>query len=107
MTDQPSLTADNSDRLEAAPHSRACGHRPHDHGRACHANCPTCGGRPLPDSAATNRWDGVPLWEANVTDQEIAEAILADINYKLMKYERAVIVTAHHVQRIREAARRA
>lgn len=27
------------------PHSRACGWRAHPHGSACHANCPTCGGR--------------------------------------------------------------
>lgn len=27
------------------PHSRACGIREHDHGSACHANCPSCGGR--------------------------------------------------------------
>lgn len=31
---------------EAAPHSRACGTLKHDHGAACHANCPTCGGKP-------------------------------------------------------------
>ncbi len=24
------------------PHSRACGWRKHDHGSACHSNCPTC-----------------------------------------------------------------
>lgn len=27
------------------PHSRACGWRKHDHGAACHRNCPTCGGK--------------------------------------------------------------
>lgn len=26
------------------PHSRACGIRKHDHGDACHSNCPTCHG---------------------------------------------------------------
>lgn len=25
------------------PHSRACGVQPHQHGTACHPNCPTCG----------------------------------------------------------------
>lgn len=28
-------------------HSRACGIHNHDHGPACHQNCPTCHGRPL------------------------------------------------------------
>lgn len=27
------------------PHSRACGIRAHEHGTACHTNCPTCGGK--------------------------------------------------------------
>ncbi len=27
------------------PHSRACGIRLHDHGKACHPNCQTCQGR--------------------------------------------------------------
>lgn len=27
------------------PHSRACGITKHDHGTACHSNCPTCHGR--------------------------------------------------------------
>lgn len=27
------------------PHSRACGWQRHDHGPACHTNCPTCAGR--------------------------------------------------------------
>lgn len=27
------------------PHSRACGWQKHDHGPACHHNCPTCGGK--------------------------------------------------------------
>lgn len=27
------------------PHCRACGITLHEHGRACHQNCPTCGGR--------------------------------------------------------------
>lgn len=52
------------------------------------------------DSAA------VPLWESKATDEQVAEALLADLNYKRMPYERAVVVTAHHVRRIREAARR-
>lgn len=26
------------------PHSRACGATKHDHGSACHSNCPTCRG---------------------------------------------------------------
>ncbi len=30
------------------PHSRACGWRNHDHGSACHSNCPTCQGRAGP-----------------------------------------------------------
>lgn len=30
------------------PHSRACGWRHHEHGTACHSNCPTCGGKALP-----------------------------------------------------------
>ena len=30
------------------PHSRACGVRQHAHGSACHGNCPSCAGRPLP-----------------------------------------------------------
>lgn len=55
---------------------------------------------PSGDSAA------VPLWESKATDEQIAEAILADLNYRRMPYERAVVVTAHHVRRIREAARR-
>lgn len=29
------------------PHSRACGIGPHEHGPACHSNCPTCGGKPV------------------------------------------------------------
>lgn len=33
---------------EDAPHSRACGIVPHDHGPRCHANCPTCHGREFP-----------------------------------------------------------
>lgn len=28
----------------SGPHSRACGIKRHEHGRDCHANCPTCGG---------------------------------------------------------------
>jgi hypothetical protein len=28
------------------PHSRACGFRAHEHGSACHRNCPTCQGLP-------------------------------------------------------------
>lgn len=28
------------------PHSRACGTLAHPHGTPCHANCPTCGGKP-------------------------------------------------------------
>lgn len=30
--------------LRDGPHSRACGPAKHDHGRACHRNCPTCSG---------------------------------------------------------------
>ena len=30
------------------PHSRACGWRNHEHGTACHPNCPTCHGRAEP-----------------------------------------------------------
>lgn len=30
---------------EKLPHSRACGWQKHDHGTACHSNCPTCGGK--------------------------------------------------------------
>lgn len=30
--------------VDTRPHSRACGWRLHDHGPACHRNCPTCGG---------------------------------------------------------------
>lgn len=33
--------------LVEGPHSRACGVWAHPHGRDCHANCPTCGGRPI------------------------------------------------------------
>jgi hypothetical protein len=29
------------------PHSRACDWRKHEHGPACHSNCPTCSGRPF------------------------------------------------------------
>lgn len=29
---------------KVGPHSRACGITPHEHGPACHTNCPTCGG---------------------------------------------------------------
>jgi len=29
------------------PHSRACGIEKHEHGPACHRNCPTCGGETL------------------------------------------------------------
>lgn len=32
----------------SGPHSRACGARPHEHGLACHGNCPTCHGRVTP-----------------------------------------------------------
>lgn len=31
--------------VDNRPHSRACGHRWHPHGDACHSNCPTCGGK--------------------------------------------------------------
>lgn len=58
------------------PHSRACGVTPHEHGTGCHANCPTCGGRPggpleIPtqelldqmrkavEDAETNLWEAV------------------------------------------------
>lgn len=29
---------------EVQPHSRACGARKHQHGTACHVNCPSCAG---------------------------------------------------------------
>lgn len=29
------------------PHSRSCGAKDHEHGTACHKNCPTCGGMAL------------------------------------------------------------
>jgi hypothetical protein len=31
-------------QVDMRPHSRACGIRQHDHGTACHPNCPTCHG---------------------------------------------------------------
>lgn len=31
--------------VNEGPHSRACGVHPHQHGTACHPNCPTCGGQ--------------------------------------------------------------
>jgi len=37
------------------PHSRACGWREHDHGSACHSNCPTCHGRALDVPAPEDR----------------------------------------------------
>lgn len=33
------------DMIAQRPHSRACGWRKHEHGLACHTNCPSCGGR--------------------------------------------------------------
>jgi hypothetical protein len=38
------LISDNKIVKELA-HSRACGYRPHSHGRDCHSNCPSCGGK--------------------------------------------------------------
>lgn len=35
-----------AEQPDDGPHSRACGIRKHDHGRDCHANCPTCGSAP-------------------------------------------------------------
>lgn len=32
-------------KKDTRPHSRACGPRAHEHGMACHNNCPTCGGK--------------------------------------------------------------
>jgi predicted Zn-ribbon and HTH transcriptional regulator len=32
---------------EDKPHSRACGYVKHNHGTACHKNCPTCHGQPI------------------------------------------------------------
>lgn len=34
---------------DTRPHSRACGIIPHEHGRQCHRNCPTCHGGDLDD----------------------------------------------------------
>lgn len=31
-------------RRDRRPHSRACGFAAHEHGAACHSNCPTCYG---------------------------------------------------------------
>lgn len=45
-----SVTVERSDPPSEGrdgPHSRACGWRPHEHGPACHKNCPTCGGYDL------------------------------------------------------------
>lgn len=42
--ENPALTWDAD-----APHSRACGIRQHDHGPACHPNCPSCNGKPNPE----------------------------------------------------------
>ena len=38
------VTGEPMPLIMIAPHSRACGIRKHDHGVACHSNCPTCHG---------------------------------------------------------------
>lgn len=42
-------------------------------------------------------------WYESATDDEIAEAILASLNFKKMTYENAKRVTVGHVRRIRIA----
>lgn len=39
-------TMQTAAEAEVGPHSRACGWQRHDHGVACHTNCPTCHGIP-------------------------------------------------------------
>lgn len=44
MQDPDGVTGETVE-VDQRPHSRACGFRPHDHGTACHSNCPSCGGK--------------------------------------------------------------
>ncbi len=54
------------------PHSRACGTRAHDHGPACHSNCPTCG-------SPTASEDGARLFLASLKQTNQPPEVLAVI----------------------------
>lgn len=54
---KPQVIVHNNPDLDAdrLPHSRACGIRPHPHGRSCSSNCQTCHG-------TSGYFDGVLGW---------------------------------------------
>lgn len=45
VTIEPGNILEEEVRVVELPHSRACGIRKHEHGVACHRNCPSCQGR--------------------------------------------------------------
>jgi hypothetical protein len=59
------------------PHCRACGIRPHEHGLACHSNCPTCHGvSVVSDDVVTVTYSAEDLRIARLRQQSAFEVSL-------------------------------